>query len=262
VDPLTKSFPKLTPYQYASNRPIDGIDLDGLEYYTYLIKINKDNGETEINIVEDHTRHNEEVMNAVHGTENFYQEYSKGFGPKGRGIEYIYQITENDKTTYQREFFNKDKGVGYHGIYYGPGCPKEFGPIKDHERGTNDYDYSLDPIDEVDQLAMLHDQAYDFDGYGEDGGWLPSWLTDISTIEADKILVQGAKDYLKRASEFGYKDKWTGRAPSQEAIDAANDIVTWVTRIIKYKENLKYEQDRTFMDRVEKVEQQGGGVTK
>lgn len=32
VDPLTKSYPELTPYQFASNRPIDGIDLDGLEY--------------------------------------------------------------------------------------------------------------------------------------------------------------------------------------------------------------------------------------
>jgi RHS repeat-associated protein len=32
VDPLSKSYPMLTPYQFASNRPIDGIDLDGLEY--------------------------------------------------------------------------------------------------------------------------------------------------------------------------------------------------------------------------------------
>ncbi len=32
TDPLTKSYPMLTPYQFASNRPIDGIDLDGLEY--------------------------------------------------------------------------------------------------------------------------------------------------------------------------------------------------------------------------------------
>ena len=32
VDPLTKSYPELTPYQFASNRPIDGIDWDGLEY--------------------------------------------------------------------------------------------------------------------------------------------------------------------------------------------------------------------------------------
>jgi RHS repeat-associated protein len=32
VDPITKEYPELTPYQFASNRPIDGVDLDGLEY--------------------------------------------------------------------------------------------------------------------------------------------------------------------------------------------------------------------------------------
>ena len=31
VDPLTKDFPELTPYQFASNSPIENIDLDGLE---------------------------------------------------------------------------------------------------------------------------------------------------------------------------------------------------------------------------------------
>jgi RHS repeat-associated protein len=33
VDPLTKSYPELTPYQFASNTPVQGIDLDGLEVY-------------------------------------------------------------------------------------------------------------------------------------------------------------------------------------------------------------------------------------
>ncbi|SHN24893.1 hypothetical protein [Chitinophaga sp. CF418] len=33
VDPLTKKYPELTPYQFASNSPIQGIDLDGLELY-------------------------------------------------------------------------------------------------------------------------------------------------------------------------------------------------------------------------------------
>ena len=32
VDPITKQYPWLTPYQFASNRPIDGIDLDGREW--------------------------------------------------------------------------------------------------------------------------------------------------------------------------------------------------------------------------------------
>ncbi len=35
VDPLQKKYPELTPYQYASNRPIDGVDLDGLEFFKY-----------------------------------------------------------------------------------------------------------------------------------------------------------------------------------------------------------------------------------
>jgi RHS repeat-associated protein len=32
VDPLSKSYPEVSPYQFASNRPIDGGDLDGLEF--------------------------------------------------------------------------------------------------------------------------------------------------------------------------------------------------------------------------------------
>ena len=32
VDPLSRKYPELTSYQFASNRPIDGIDLDGKEW--------------------------------------------------------------------------------------------------------------------------------------------------------------------------------------------------------------------------------------
>jgi RHS repeat-associated protein len=32
VDPITQNYPELTPYQFASNRPIDNIDLDGGEW--------------------------------------------------------------------------------------------------------------------------------------------------------------------------------------------------------------------------------------
>ena len=35
VDPITKKYPELTPFQFASNRPIEAIDLDGLEAYDY-----------------------------------------------------------------------------------------------------------------------------------------------------------------------------------------------------------------------------------
>ena len=36
VDPIGRKFPELTPYQFASNRPIDAIDLDGLEAFTMI----------------------------------------------------------------------------------------------------------------------------------------------------------------------------------------------------------------------------------
>lgn len=35
VDPISKKYPYLTPYQFASNSPISGIDIDGLEYASY-----------------------------------------------------------------------------------------------------------------------------------------------------------------------------------------------------------------------------------
>jgi hypothetical protein len=35
VDPVTNKYPELTPYQFASNSPISGIDQDGLEFMKY-----------------------------------------------------------------------------------------------------------------------------------------------------------------------------------------------------------------------------------
>jgi RHS repeat-associated protein len=32
VDPIAKSYPQLTPYQFANNRAINGVDLDGMEW--------------------------------------------------------------------------------------------------------------------------------------------------------------------------------------------------------------------------------------
>ena len=49
VDPLTRSYPMLTPYQYASNSPIAHIDLDGLEKYHYAFALNNQ-GEPQIEL--------------------------------------------------------------------------------------------------------------------------------------------------------------------------------------------------------------------
>lgn len=35
LDPIADKFPWVSPYNYAENRPIDGIDLWGLQYVPY-----------------------------------------------------------------------------------------------------------------------------------------------------------------------------------------------------------------------------------
>jgi hypothetical protein len=51
VDPLTGSYPELTPYQFASNTPIESIDLDGLERYSFKF-ITEKNGKTHLKCVD------------------------------------------------------------------------------------------------------------------------------------------------------------------------------------------------------------------
>ena len=46
VDPLGRKYPELTPYQFASNTPISGIDLDGLEFYSTIDENGKTIGHT------------------------------------------------------------------------------------------------------------------------------------------------------------------------------------------------------------------------
>ena len=83
VDPLMSGYPMLTPYQFSSNRPIDGIDLDGLEYYTiHMHEIGKSKGKS-IFIVfkEDHTNMTEAQIQAAHkmSARDFYIRFSKTF---------------------------------------------------------------------------------------------------------------------------------------------------------------------------------------
>ncbi len=43
VDPLTKMYPELSSYQFASNNPIQGIDLDGREIENFMYGLKKEN---------------------------------------------------------------------------------------------------------------------------------------------------------------------------------------------------------------------------
>jgi len=52
VDPITKKYPGLTPYQFASNSPVGGIDQDGLEFVNPVVKMQETwQGKTVFNVV-------------------------------------------------------------------------------------------------------------------------------------------------------------------------------------------------------------------
>lgn len=55
VDPLQPFYPHLTPYQFASNSPIDGLDLDGLEHMHYTVFFNRQG--TAIQVVDESDRY-------------------------------------------------------------------------------------------------------------------------------------------------------------------------------------------------------------
>ena len=60
VDPITKDYPELTPYQFASNRPIDGVDQDGLEWELSTIKHNLG---TELKLKQQVAKHTQNLTN-------------------------------------------------------------------------------------------------------------------------------------------------------------------------------------------------------
>jgi len=244
VDPLSKNFPELSPYQYASNCPISGIDLDGLEYFSVHVLI-KD-GKKQIIRVQDFTEMTEAQAYAVHGQKDFYKIYSKSFGEKGRGVAYVYynEGKNGELTKVGEDFFGSRKNaINYlskHGLYYGAGAPTTYGG--DYNYHSNPYNFSFAPIDEVDELALSHDKdpSYNQPNY-KDG----DWLNDPNSIEADRKFVQGLKEYLNRANKQNYKDKLTNRSPSKEALTrASNAIFLFESYVIPNKEKKLQQQNK------------------
>ena len=223
LDPLAPEYPFNSPYAFSENRVIDGIDLEGKEYVSYKIRFVDGVMKSKV-MTHDYREVSSKLLNMLHHDKlkgkDFYEIYSRGFGSQGRGIAYTYEYydSKTKQTTMKTAFFNKDKGLGYHGIYYGPGCPTKCGPAEKHDFKKNPYDYSLDPLDGVDEIAKQHDKDYDFESYGDGFSILPHWLTDERTLEADQVLLKSIRKYLNNAKDPDFVDPVTGRKPSEEAI--------------------------------------------
>jgi RHS repeat-associated protein len=75
-DPITDEYPELTPYQFASNTPIQSVDLDGLEEIRYNLSYD-DEGNTKLKLTsyKSHDENGEPLPQTIVVTYNSY-EYS------------------------------------------------------------------------------------------------------------------------------------------------------------------------------------------
>ncbi|CAN5525170.1 hypothetical protein BH10BAC2_BH10BAC2_25180 [soil metagenome] len=65
VDPIAKDYPSLTPYQFASNQPIESIDKDGMERMDYRLTLS--DGKAQMQLLS--TGPSKEIIPGVFGTD-------------------------------------------------------------------------------------------------------------------------------------------------------------------------------------------------
>ncbi len=180
----------LTPYQFASNRPIDGIDFDGLEYATFTIfvqdgKVNKISLKTDYEL--------------------------KDKGSLGPGVKYNYAYLDNAGKLIK--FEAKPLVVNLYGVYQGDKNPKLPRIGGDPNQVFDNYD--LPPIDEADANAKQHDQDYDKDNL--------SGLTGVlnpKSTQANEAYIVRANIIIDKEKK-GDKDVITGKPVTKEAAKAA-----------------------------------------
>jgi len=181
----------LTPYQFASNRPIDGVDLDGLEYATFTIFVN--NGKVmDIEVAKDYELKNK--------------------GTKGPGVRYDYKEVNKDGVVVgtQKSVFTKNM----YGIYQGSDNPRL--PTKGGDVNQTDWDYSLEPIDRQDAAAKMHDLKYD-DLFPKQEGF--KGVMSVSTTSANLDAAKAGLVTIYNGA-VGNKDQISGKPVTSDAVVA------------------------------------------
>ncbi len=183
-DPITAKYPELTPYQFASNRPIDGIDMDGLEYVKRIHTVDAGGLIISTKDIVYYTKSEQEIK-AMGGTPAGKYN-SAAYGPDGKGIKHEYYF-KNGKQA-KEPVWNLKGSFATHGLYSGDGCITYTG-TKD-AKGKQDYDFSWRPIDAADAIAKRHDINYSDVGAFD-------VVEDSRTLSADRQMVDEATQYLK-----------------------------------------------------------------
>lgn len=207
VDPITAQYPELTPYQFASNSPISGIDLDGLEYITAIYNVTIKNGQN--------------VVTSEYVWTNALTHSEKGL--KGGGVNYQIHINNLDNFTTTNNYYFMPRGensdlskLTQYGNYMGSAPLLNF----DAYTGTplpNTYRYDVPSVDYVDEQARLHDLGYDRVGAVGASGL----MTDFATTPYDEDALNAWRNYLDNYPAGTSKDPVNNEPVRKQARDAA-----------------------------------------
>ncbi len=172
-DPLSKSFPWNSPYAYAENRVIDGIDLEGLEYVSVHHYANGATAVTQFYKMTD-----KEIKRLGGTTAGIH--YSVPFGPGGRGVKHIYYDEKGNVTNtyWEQRQTGGASDLKFHGLYSGPGSVT-------YDGFSENYDFTMQPIDWADAIAKRHDMDY----AAVAGENYAGYLEDVRTLQADRDMV-------------------------------------------------------------------------
>lgn len=236
VDPLASDYPWYTPYQFAGNKPIWAIDLDGLEEYVYqytlvgkkatlLRKIK--NSEVRISI-SGSKRYSPVVHSTLidKRTGEVFPESEKG------KVQYQYFDVDENRLDRRRDIYgdyvegeNEIMDLGddnYFGsIYIGHINPTVI------VAGEEKPDYRREPQDEMDAAALRHDQAYD-DAQARGAG---DAFFNRAVRPADVDLVNSANQTKQKATSGGI-DNVTGQPVTSETARRARWVSWGFTKIL------------------------------
>jgi len=208
VDPISQSYPMLTPYQFASNTPIQAIDLDGLEkyYVTYQPHDGKDN------IIKI------ETDNSL----KYFSVSVNGIPIKPKVVEFIKIDEYGKQISRSGDIPLKNYGST---LYVGPFNPKYESGAK---KGKDRYDYPA--INSLDQAGKNHDRGYDDE---RARGPLDAVYL-LRTLALDKQLVKDAQNVVDMYKNNKI-DPVTNEPVSDETVAAAKGVVSIFSKIVKEK---------------------------
>lgn len=227
VDPLLKKYPWNSTYAFAENRVIDGIDLEGKEFYSMHINEAPDGKRTLVGVV-NYTNVQQQSIANVPATNVPTKD---GYGPQGDvGVNYTITKVDNNGKMISRSGFNVKN---MYGVYNGPDNPKKYWEKPD-EHGVYPDDYSLPPIDEADLNGMRHDQ--DYDKFNLKG--IFDVLDDRST-PANEAYRERAATIVDKQKK-GEKDAVTGKPVTEKAAKAAHKYAEQGLKSFRTAEQIKH----------------------